>query len=58
MIDLNMDFKDYYKSLNIGVGATDSAIKKAYKQLAKNITQIVMVAQKKSLKKSKKLTKF
>lgn len=35
MIDLNMDFKDYYKSLNIGLGATDSTIKKAYKQLAK-----------------------
>ncbi len=35
MIDLNMDFKDYYKSLNIGVGATTEAIKKAYKQLAK-----------------------
>ena len=35
MIDLNMDFKDYYKSLNIGMGASDDAIKKAYKQLAK-----------------------
>ncbi|MCH2226679.1 MAG: DnaJ domain-containing protein [Candidatus Caenarcaniphilales bacterium] len=35
MINLNMDFKDYYKTLNIGVGATDEAVKKAYKKLAK-----------------------
>jgi len=35
MTSLNMEFKDYYKTLNISNSATDEEIKKAYKQLAK-----------------------
>jgi curved DNA-binding protein len=35
MINLDMEFKDYYKTLNISFGASDEEIKKSYKQLAK-----------------------
>ncbi len=35
MISLDMEFKDYYSTLNISFGANDEEIKKAYKQLAK-----------------------
>ena len=35
MISLDMEFKDYYSTLNISFGVSDEEIKKAYKQLAK-----------------------
>lgn len=51
--------RDYYELLGLAKGADPSAIKKAYRKLAKSITRIripVIKRPKRNLKRSQKLT--
>ena len=49
--------KNYYDILGVSKTASDDEIKKAYRSLAKNITQTLIQEMPKPLKNSKKLTK-